>query len=162
MGPCDQEGNTPTPINIQYLNEGIFVNTTRYNKQKESNGKGVLPAVRNRNDSGTVLSDLEEHGHGQVEMGSRWVAPSAIVARESIVGRAEVGSSNENRRATGVTPSRLVGTLNFEAGATAQTVTEQGRAESCSLHTIPLTVQISITTSPTCKEIRDLVQRMRE
>lgn len=67
---------------------------------KESNGKGMLPAVRNRDDTGTIFSDLEEHGHCQIKMGSRRIAPATIVAGESVVWRAEVGSSDNNRRTT--------------------------------------------------------------
>lgn len=95
---------------------------------KESNGKGMLPAVRNRDDTGTIFSDLEEHGHRQIKMGSRRIAPPTIVAWESVVWRAEVGSSDKNRRTTRMTPSRIVGTLDFEAGSTAQPTVEQGRA----------------------------------
>lgn len=37
------------------------------------------PAERDGDDSGAVLGDLEEHGHGEVEVGPRRVAPAAIV-----------------------------------------------------------------------------------
>lgn len=40
-----------------------------------------IPAVRDGDNAGTILSDLEENGHGEVEMRAWRVAPSAIVAR---------------------------------------------------------------------------------
>lgn len=107
---------------------GYFGQKNKTVTTKESNGKGMLPAVRNRDDTGTIFSDLEEHGHCQIKMGSRRIAPPTIVAGESVVWRAEVGSSDNNRRTTRMTPSRIVSTLDFEAGSTAQPTVEQGCA----------------------------------
>lgn len=58
-----------------------------------------LPAVGHRDNAGAVLGDLEEHGHGKVEVGARRVAPSPIVIGKSIIWWAKVCSSNENGRA---------------------------------------------------------------
>jgi hypothetical protein len=44
-----------------------------------------------------ILCDLKEHGHGEVEVGARRVAPASIVTRKCIIWRAKVGCSDENR-----------------------------------------------------------------
>ena len=58
----------------------------------------------NGDNSGPVPDDLEKHGHGKVEVGTRRVTPAAIVAGKSVVRRAEVGGSDENGGAAGVAP----------------------------------------------------------
>lgn len=37
------------------------------------------PAVRDGDDSGTILGDFKKHGHGEVEVGTRRVTPTTIV-----------------------------------------------------------------------------------
>lgn len=76
-----------------------------------------VPAISDGDDAGTVLSDFKEHEHGEVEVWSRRVTPvtpSSIVARESVVGRAEVCSGYEDGRVTGVTPLWVIGAFDFE------------------------------------------------
>jgi hypothetical protein len=41
-----------------------------------------------------ILCDLKEHGHGEVEVGARRVAPASIVARKCIIWWAKVGCGN--------------------------------------------------------------------
>lgn len=53
-----------------------------------------LPAVSDGDNSGTIFSNLEEHGHGEVEVGTRRVAPAAIVIGKSVIRGAEIGGSD--------------------------------------------------------------------
>lgn len=57
---------------------------------------GVLPAEVDGDDASAILGDLEEHWHGEIEVGSRRVAPPAIITRQSKVRRAEISSGNKN------------------------------------------------------------------
>ena len=75
----------------------------------------MLPAVSDGDDSGTVLGDLEEHGHGQVEVCARRVAPATVVVGKRVVWWAKVGGRDENRGTAGVAPFPVVGTLDLEA-----------------------------------------------
>lgn len=70
-----------------------------------------LPAVGNGNDSGAISSDFEKHGHGEIEMRARGITPTAIVTGLSEVRRTEIGGGDENRRVSGMTPLRVVGTF---------------------------------------------------
>ena len=54
--------------------------------------------------SSPVPGDLEKHGHGKVEVGTRRVTPAAIVTGKSVVRRAEVGGGDEDGGAAGVAP----------------------------------------------------------
>lgn len=87
-----------------------------------------VPAVRDGNDSGSVLGDLEKHWHGKVEVRTGRVAPAAIVTWKSVVRRAKVCGCYENRRTPGMAPLRIVSALKLEAGSAAQTVVEQSSA----------------------------------
>lgn len=48
-------------------------------EKKKKSGREVIPAVRNGNNSGAILSDFKKHGHGEIEMGTRRVTPTTIV-----------------------------------------------------------------------------------
>lgn len=87
-----------------------------------------LPAERDGDDSGAILGDLEEHRHSEIEVRPRRVAPSAIVAGLSKVGRAKVGRGDEDGRATRVTPLRITRAFELETSAATVTVVEQSRA----------------------------------
>ena len=95
-----------------------------------------------------VLSDLEEHGHGEVEVGPGRVAPPSIVAGECVVGRAEVGGRHEYGRAPRVAPAGIVAALDLEARSAAEPIVEQSGAQRCSGHPVPLAVQVPVTTCP--------------
>ncbi|KAK3005132.1 hypothetical protein RJ639_017856 [Escallonia herrerae] len=88
----------------------------------------ALPAVRDGNNAGAVLGYSEEHGHGKVEVGARRVAPPAIVVGQVIVGRAEVGGSDENGGAAAEAPLRGVDTLELKTSTAAEAIVEKGRA----------------------------------
>jgi len=106
--------------------------------------KVTLPAVRDRDDAGAVLCDFEEHGHGEVEVWSGRVAPSSIVAGESVVRRAEVRGRHQDRGAASVAPTRVVRALYLEARAAAQPAVEQRRAQRSRVHTVALAVQVPV------------------
>ncbi|KAF7845483.1 hypothetical protein G2W53_002388 [Senna tora] len=108
-----------------------------------------LPAVTDGDDPGTVLSDLEVDRHSEVEVRTRRVAPSAIVAGKSEIRRAEVGTSNDNGRISRVTPFGITNALDLETRTAAQAIVEESRAECRRVHTVSLTVEISVTTSTT-------------
>ena len=52
-------------------------------------------------------------------MRARGVAPPAVVAREGVVRRAEVGGGDEDGGASRVAPPWVIGALDLEAGSTA-------------------------------------------
>lgn len=93
-------------------------------EKKEEKCRACSPAIRDGNNAGTVLGDLEEHGHGEVEVWSWWVAPAAIITGQSVVWRAKVGGGDEDGGATSVTPLRLVCALEFEASTAAHAIVE--------------------------------------
>ena len=98
------------------------------------------PAVTDGHDAGFILSDLEEHGHGEVEVGPRRVAPAAVVAGKGKVGRAKIRGGDDDGRASRVAPPRILVALYLEARAAAQPVVEQRRAQGRGVHAIPLAV----------------------
>ena len=122
----------------------------RQSGKRKREGNRNSPTVRNGNNPGAVLSDLEKHGHGEVEVGTRRVAPTAIVAGKSIVRGAEVGGGDEDGGATGVTPFGVVGALDLEASAAAKTVVEQRGAQRRRVDSVALTVEIPIPASTPC------------
>jgi len=73
-------------------------------------------------------------------VGARRVAPAAIVAGEGEVGRAEVGGGDDDGRSPRVAPPWILVALYLKTCATTQSVVEQCRAQSCSVHPIPLAV----------------------
>lgn len=87
-------------------------------------GLGNIPAIRDGDDAGAVLGDLEEHGHGEIEVRSGRVAPTAIVAGESIVWRAKIGGGYEDGRASRVAPVRVVDALELKACSTREAIVE--------------------------------------
>ncbi|URE23233.1 hypothetical protein MUK42_03227 [Musa troglodytarum] len=120
-------------------------------------GEGV-PPVGDGDDAGAVFGDLEEDGHGEVEVGAGRVAPPAVVGGESVVGRAEVGGGDEDGGAPAVTPTEVVRALDLEAGPAALPLVKQRRAQSCRLHPVPLAVQIPIPTRPAYASIRHQIK----
>lgn len=99
-----------------------------------------LPAKRDGDDPGAVLGDFEEHGHGQVEVRARRIAPPAVVIRECIIGRTKVGGCHENRGVSSVAPLWVIHALDFETSSTAGPVVEQSCAQRCRVHAVPLAV----------------------
>lgn len=58
-------------------------------------------------------------------MGSGWVTPPTIVTGLGEIGRAEISSRDQNRRAARMTPLRVVSTFYLETRAATQTVVKQ-------------------------------------
>lgn len=106
-----------------------------------------VPAVGDRYDAGAIFRDFEEHGHGQVEVRARGVAPAPIVVRKSVVWGTEVGGSDEDGRASGVTPLLVVCAFYLKTRPAAQAVVEQCRAQRRRVNSVPLAVQVSIPAS---------------
>jgi hypothetical protein len=86
---------------------------------------GYKPAIGNRDDSGAIFGDLEEHRHGEVEMRARRVTPTTIVTRLSKIRRTKISSCNENGRTTRVTPLFIICTLQFKTRTTAKSTVEK-------------------------------------
>ena len=61
-------------------------------------------------------------------MRPRRVAPPAVVRRQGVVRRAEVGGGDEDGGAPLVAPLRFIGTLDLKASTAAQPLVEQGGA----------------------------------
>ena len=55
-------------------------------------------------------------------MGARGVAPPSVVAGQSVVGRAEVGTRYEDGRTARMAPPGIVGAFELEARPAAQSV----------------------------------------
>lgn len=85
-------------------------------------------------------------------MRPRRVTPPTIVAGLSKVWWAKVSGSDEDRRTSGVTPVGVVCALDFEAGAAAEPIVEQRRAQRSCAHTVTLAVKITVSTSTSCKQ----------
>lgn len=95
------------------------------------------------------MSDLEEHGHGEIEMRARGVAPAAVIVWQGVVGRAEIGGCHQYGGAARVAPLAVLRrvALHLEAGAAAEPVVKQRRAQCRRVHAVTLAVQISVPTS---------------
>ena len=104
------------------------------------------PSEGHGHDPGTVLSDLEEGGLGQVKMLEGRVASPSVVVSEGVVWRAEVGGSDHNgpREA----PPGVVGALHLVACAAAEAIVEEGRAKRGGVRAVTLAVEVAIATSP--------------
>lgn len=79
---------------------------------------------------------------------ARRVAPSAIVVGEGVVGRAEVGGGDGY--GAGQTPLGVVVAPHLVAGAAAQPAVEESSTQRCSACTIPLAIQVAVSTCSTC------------
>lgn len=77
------------------------------------------PAVIDGDDTGAILCDLEEHRHGEIEVGTRRIAPPTVVIGQGVVWGAKVGGGDEDGRVSGETPLGIVSTLDLKAGPTA-------------------------------------------
>lgn len=109
-----------------------------------------LPSVRNRHNSSFVLSNVLEDRLRKVKVVLRRVAPASSIVRQGIVWRAEISGCDHNgaRKA----PFWVIHTPNFIARTTPQPIVEQSSAQSSSVCSIPLAVEISIPTSTTYKK----------
>ncbi|RWW07706.1 hypothetical protein GW17_00028899 [Ensete ventricosum] len=134
----------------------------RRSKIEERRGEpsGAIPSVRDGDDAGAVLGDLEEHGHGEVEVGARRVAPPTVVGGERVVRRAEVGSRDEDGGAPAVAPPRVIRALDLEARPAALPLVEERRAQRRRLHPVPLAVQVPVPTRSSCKSANPIKFRL--
>jgi hypothetical protein len=105
------------------------------------------PSVSHGNDSSSVLSYVLEYRLREIKMVLRRVTPAASIVGESIVRWAEISGCDHNgaRQA----PFGVTSTLNLITRSTAQPIVEQSSTESSSVGSIPLAVEVSISTSPT-------------
>ena len=141
-------------IGFKENKRGISVNSCNkepFHKKKGRERKREVdsPAERDGDDSGTVLGDLEEHGHGEVEVRPRRVAPAAIVTWESKVGRTKVGGCDYDGRVARVAPPWVLVALDLKARTAAQAIVEKCCAQCRRVHSVALAVQISVPTSTT-------------
>ena len=96
------------------------------------------PSEGDRDDSGAVLSNLEEGRLGEVEVLEGRVAPAAIVIGQSEVWRAEVGGGDGDGAREA--PSGVVVAPHFETSSAAQPIVEQRRAQRRRVRSVPLAV----------------------
>lgn len=83
-------------------------------------------------------------------MWARWVTPASIIVRQGVVWWAEIGSCYQDGRVSRVAIFLLtVSTLYLEASAAAQTIVEKCRTQCRVVYSVPLAVQIPITTCTT-------------
>lgn len=116
-----------------------------------------LPTVRNGYDPSAIFSNLQEHGHGEVEVSTRRVTPPAVIVRKGVIRGAEVGRRYQYRRAPGVTPLRVFVALYFKTSTTTLSIVEESRAKRRRVYAVTLAVQITVATCPTCKKKRTKV-----
>jgi hypothetical protein len=116
----------------------------------------VLPAVGDGDDAGAVLGDVEEHGHGEVEVRAGRVAPAAVVGGERVVWRAEVGGRDQDGGPPwpAPPPPGLLLAPDLEARAAAEPLVEQRRAQRRVVHAVPLAVQVAVPAGAACSATR--------
>lgn len=85
-------------------------------------------------------------------MGAGRVAPATIVAGKSVVRGAEVSCGDENGGTAGVAPLGVVGALELEASAATEPIVEECGAECGGVHAVALTVEVTVSTSSTCRD----------
>jgi hypothetical protein len=86
-------------------------------------------------------------------VGARRVAPAAVVGRERVVGRAEVGGRHHDgarQTRAAAAPRRVAPHL--EAGAAAEAVVEERRAQRRRVGAVPLAVEVAVPTRPACMD----------
>lgn len=104
--------------------------------------------VLHRNDPGLVFGNPYEHGHGQVEVLQRRVAP--VSRRLAVIRRAEVGCSYCNGASVGYTPLWVVHTLDLKSCSAAKAIVEERCAQGRGLQSVSLFEEITISTSTFC------------
>jgi hypothetical protein len=123
--------------------------------QKETNGEEFRyrPAVGDGDNAGPVERDALEHGLRHVEVGAGRVAPAAVVGGERVVGRAEVGGGDDDgARKARVAAAASAVAPHLEAGAAAEAVVEERRAQRRGVGAVPLAVQVPVPARPSCKD----------
>ena len=124
-----------------------LLQTIPYLKFKKISTPQNIPSVRNRHNSSSILSNVLEDRLRKVKVMQRRIAPTSCIVRESIVWRAEIGGCDHNGASQA--PLTIIHALNLIARTTAQSIVKQSCAQSCSICSITLAIQVSITTSST-------------
>lgn len=148
-GPGPLHGHSvdlPRPTHVSYQNQ-VEIRMTVDGEPYSSLSSTRHPPVRDGDDPGPVHRDALVNGLRQVEVLAGRVAPTAGVAWEGGVRRAEVGRGDDDRAGKAAAAVSVASEL--VAGATTEAVVEEGCTQCCSVCTIPLTVKIPISTSPT-------------
>lgn len=107
-----------------------------------------VPSKCHRHNSSSILSNLKEGWFCHIKVLQRRVAPTTIIVGQSKVWRTEVCSSDNN--GARLAPSWIIITPHFITCPTTQAIVEQSSAQSCSVGSISLTVQIPIATCTSC------------
>ncbi|RWW00135.1 hypothetical protein GW17_00036925 [Ensete ventricosum] len=142
---CGQEGRT-----IECFHGSSASQSKVREEEEEERACVTVPAVGDGDNAGAVLGDLEEHGHGEVEVGAGRVAPAAVIGGESVVGGAEVGGRDEDGRGAALAPPGIVRAPDLKARPTAEPVVEQRSAQRRRLDPVPLAVEVPVPTRPAC------------
>lgn len=117
------------------------------------------PAVLDRDDaSSVVLGQLSEDGLSDVKVLAGRVAPSAVVAGLVVIGRAEVGGREEERRLAKLAPLRVVNALYLIARPACLPIVEHCRAHCCRLVAVALLHHVLITAGSPYKLQNSLLQ----
>ena len=113
----------------------------------------TLPSVCHRHYSSFILGNAQEHRLREIKVVQRRVAPATCIAGQGIVWRAEVGGSDHNGAREA--PPVVIHTPDLIARATAQAIVEKSSAQSSSVCSIPLAVEVPISTCPPCKKVHN-------
>lgn len=111
----------------------------------------LIPFVLDWDDACFILCDLLEDGLREIKVVPGRIAPPSIVVGKRVVWRAEVSGGNDDRTLEAPLPARA---FDLEARTAALPVVEQSRAQCSALGAIPLVVEITITTCPSCDKDR--------
>ena len=123
----------------------------------------ALPAldslVEDVDDAGAVDADVLPGGLGHVEVGPRRGAPAAggevSDGGEVPVGRAEVGSGDDDPVVAGLAPPGLAAVADDDVALPARrAVVEERRAQRCVVDAVALLVQVAVPTRATCMCMR--------
>lgn len=106
-----------------------------------------LPSVGHWNNSSPVLSNMLKDTLREIKVMLWGVTPTSSVVRESVIRRAEVSSSDDNRSSK--TPFVVIDTPNFKTSSATKAIVENCGAQGSSVGTITLAVQITIPTRAT-------------
>lgn len=103
----------------------------------------------------TIYGDGLPSRLSHVKVLPRRVAPPAIVAREIVVGWAEIGRRDRNVRALLAPLRHLCAVADYlEAGSAGSPAVEQRSAQRCVLHTVAIGVQVAVAASSPCNRTK--------
>ena len=114
----------------------------------ENNEFNPLPPESHGDYSSTVLSNFEESWFCHIKMLEWRIAPSTIVISLCKIWGAKVCSCDSDGAREA--PPGVIIASHFVTSTTGQAIVEQGCAQSCSVSSISLAVQVPITTCSSC------------